>query len=136
MSVVAEAVREVSITAVAVVTVTVSATPDTFIATGRVTAWPTVSDDVLLDVGREPGERARHAIIAGRKLQEHEAAVGFGHERPPEVRVEVARFDGHSRQAGAGRVGDRALNDPGGDLLCRRAERVEEKSRENDQGTE
>ena len=43
LSVVADAVREVSMTAVAVVTVTVSETPDTFIATGRVTAWPTVS---------------------------------------------------------------------------------------------
>ena len=30
-------------TAVAVVTVTVSATPDTFIATGSVIDWPTVS---------------------------------------------------------------------------------------------
>ena len=42
-SVVADAVREVSITAVAVVTVTVSDTPDTFMATGSVTVWPTVS---------------------------------------------------------------------------------------------
>ena len=37
-SVVAAAVREVSITRVAVVTVTVSATPETFIATGSVIA--------------------------------------------------------------------------------------------------
>ena len=37
------AVRVVSTTGVPVVTVTVSATPDTFIAAGRVTDWPTVS---------------------------------------------------------------------------------------------
>ncbi len=40
--VVAAAVREVSMTGVPVVTVTVSATPDTFIATGRLIDWPTV----------------------------------------------------------------------------------------------
>jgi hypothetical protein len=38
LSVLAAAVREVSMTGEPVVTVTVSATPDTFIATGSVTA--------------------------------------------------------------------------------------------------
>jgi hypothetical protein len=36
-------VRDVSITRVAVVTVTVSETPDTFITTGSVIDWPTVN---------------------------------------------------------------------------------------------
>ena len=42
-SVVAAAVLDVSITRVSPLTVTVSATPDTFIETGSVIAWPTVS---------------------------------------------------------------------------------------------
>ena len=43
LSVVAAAVRVDSMTRGEVRTVTVSATPDTFIATGSVTVWPTVS---------------------------------------------------------------------------------------------
>ncbi len=42
--VVAAAERDVSTTRVPVVTVTVSETPDTFIAAGRVTVWPTFSE--------------------------------------------------------------------------------------------
>ena len=42
-SVVAEAVRDVSITGVPVVTVTVSDTPETFITIGSEIAWPTVN---------------------------------------------------------------------------------------------
>ena len=89
--------------------------------------------DVLLNVRRKPRQRERHPVVPGRELKEHEPAVRLGHERPAEVRVDVARFDGHARQACAGRVGDGSLNGAGRDLLsgCGKG-----KGQKDNQGTE
>ena len=80
-SVLAAAVRVASMTGDCVVTVTVSATPETFMLGVQPHRLAHRDEHVLLDERREAGQRERHRVASGRNLQRHEPSVTIGRER-------------------------------------------------------
>ena len=84
-------------------TVTVSATPDTFMLGVRPDRFADGDQHVFLDQRREAGQLERDRIASRRELQRDETTVAIGDERAREVGVDVADFDidaGQYRAAG------------------------------------
>ena len=75
-----------------------------------------VDRDAVLHQRREAGQRERHRIDAGRHLERGEAALAVGHQRPREIRADVAHFDADARQDASAGIDDDALDTGGGDL--------------------
>ena len=95
--------RVVSTVGDCVVTVTVSATPDTFMLGVRRTDSPTVTSTSSWTSVAKPGQLERDRVASRRELQRDEPSVAIGDERAREVGVDVADFDidaGQHRAAG------------------------------------